>query len=161
MLSNRNNATPVWRRFLLVPIILLGLASILATRDSDFDFGGDSDSGGQNADVVIGQANFVDIAANRGGTAGANTLNGPFGNVAVVDDVVDVLYVADTGNNRVLGFNGVPTVSNAVANFVLGQTNSVGTTPGTSASPFFSPQAPADDGGKFIVTDRANNRVLI
>ncbi len=66
------------------------------------------------ADRVFGQLNFTSGSVNGGGaSAGAGTLNNPFG---VLLDAQGNLYVADIGNNRVLEFDvpvpyGTPTLS--------------------------------------------------
>ncbi len=69
-----------------------------------------------NARYVLGQANFVSNAANRGGPPAANTLSNPMG--VVVHN--GRLYVAD-GNNRVLVFNSLPTANGVNADQVIGQ----------------------------------------
>jgi hypothetical protein len=70
------------------------------------------------ADVVLGQADFTAVDANRGrSVAGAETLNWCYG-VALVGDR---LVVADTGNRRVLIWNCVPTANGQPADLVLGQ----------------------------------------
>jgi len=158
MSSIQDKTVSAWRLVLLSLISLMGLGSIISSGGSSggqtlLEFGN-----GQAADVVIGQANFVDILSNQGGAPDADTIADPYGNVAVVNGV---LYVSDYGNNRVLGFNNVPTVNGAAANFVLGQVDFMEATGGLSASQMDGPQAPDDGGGKFIVTDYNNNRVLI
>lgn len=65
---------------------------------------------GQAADIVLGQADFASIDANRGGANPAqNTLSGPRG-VAV--DSAGRVYVADSDNKRVLRFD--PPYSNGM-----------------------------------------------
>lgn len=77
-----------------------------------------------------------------------------------------VVYVADTGNNRVLGWRGGPgAASGAMAEIVLGQRDFFTTTPngpGTSLSTGFSaPTAVAvDSAGNLYVADGGNNRIL-
>ena len=72
----------------------------------------------QPADVVVGQADFTATAANRGADVPrADTLNWCYG-VAIHDGR---LYVADTGNRRVLVWNEVPQRNGAAADLVLGQ----------------------------------------
>lgn len=73
----------------------------------------------QPADIVLGQADFISGAANRGGrTARADTLNWCYG---VAIDAQGRLLVADTGNRRVLVWHDVPRRSGAPADLVLGQ----------------------------------------
>lgn len=109
---------------------------------------------GAAADVVIGQQSFT---TNTFGTS-ASTLRRPNG---VATDGTR-LYIADTSNNRVLIYNGIPTQNGASANVVLGQ-------PGfdtfqrqpTAANAMFNPESATTDGQRLIVTDLGNNRVLI
>jgi sugar lactone lactonase YvrE len=70
------------------------------------------------ADVVLGQADMHSNLANRGSPlAGADTLNWPYG----VHWDGARLWVADTGNRRVLRYRGLPTAHGAPAEAVLGQ----------------------------------------
>jgi hypothetical protein len=70
------------------------------------------------ADVVLGQADFAGGLANRGGAKpAADTLNWCYG-VAVCDGR---LIVADTGNRRVLVWDGIPQSNGRPADLVLGQ----------------------------------------
>jgi hypothetical protein len=74
------------------------------------------------------------------------------------------LYIADTSNNRVLGWNAFPTTTQQAADFVLGQPNMASDTPnngGASLSSLYYPEALAFDGTRFYVVDRFNHRVLI
>lgn len=84
---------------------------------------------------------------------------------------IDVLFVADTSNNRVLIFDPLPTGNNAQANVVLGQVNfyqnMANQSDEASASPTSSTMSgPVDvhfDGvnNQLWVTDGGNNRVLV
>lgn len=77
-----------------------------------------SDMLSQQAQFVIGQADFTTRLANRGQPeSGANTLQAPFGATLSNGE----LYVADTGNHRVLVFPQLPTGNFADATRVLGQ----------------------------------------
>lgn len=67
------------------------------------------------ADVVIGSSDFT----HGGGGAGANTLGTP--RKAFVFN--NRLFIGDTGNSRVLIFNSIPTVNNASADSVIGQSD--------------------------------------
>ena len=112
----------------------------------------------QNASVVIGQADFSHGSANQGGAAGANTLFDPMGKPAVYNGI---LYVSDS-NNRVLGFNTVPTSNDASADFVLGQSDFSTTASGNAANKMAGPESiRVSDDGKLLVDDYGNNRVLL
>ena len=74
------------------------------------------------------------------------------------------LYVADSGNNRVLVWSTIPTANQAPANLVLGQPNvsSVNVNNGgTSAQSMNNPSFAQSDGTKLWVADTNNQRVLI
>lgn len=113
----------------------------------------------QPADVVLGQTTFTGASANQGGTANAGTMNSPSG-VAVIDGR---LYVADSGNNRVLVFNSIPSTYPTAANAVIGQstvTTTAANSPTRSAATLSSPYAIAGDASAIYISDRGNNRVL-
>ncbi|HEY2105421.1 MAG TPA: NHL repeat-containing protein, partial [Candidatus Binataceae bacterium] len=77
---------------------------------------------GGPASLVIGQVDFGGAAANQGVSPGANTLNGPTG--VAVNAATGDLFVADTGNSRVLRFAAPFSsgkVANQSANAVFGQ----------------------------------------
>ena len=112
----------------------------------------------QNASVVIGQADFTGYNTNQGGSVGANTIYQPFGNPLVNNGI---LYLPDSFNNRVLGFNTIPTSNDANADFVLGQLNLTSTSPGTAANEMDYPTTVKTYNGQLFVTDYKNNRVLI
>jgi len=113
----------------------------------------------QAASVVIGQPTFTAHYNNQDGLAGANTINsGPYGNPVVVNGV---LYVSDNTNNRVLGFNSIPTSNDASADFVLGQPDMTSTGTGSAANQLTSPEGVASDGTRLFVTDYNNSRILI
>lgn len=107
---------------------------------------------------VIGQADFVSARPNRGGSATAATLAQPLGNIATDGSK---LYIADTANSRVLGFNSIPSSNGAVADFVLGQSSVSGISPGTAANRLAQPGSVYTDGNRLVVADSGNNRVLI
>ena len=112
----------------------------------------------QAAEVVIGQADFTSNAANHGGAVSANTASEPYGNPAVTNGT---LYLPDTLNNRLLGFNALPSDPNTNADFVLGQADFSSNSSGTSALIFDEPQNAAFDEGKMFLTSYSNYRVLI
>lgn len=67
-------------------------------------------------DVVLGQVDASSVEENRGGACGPTTFYWPFG-VAMVDGR---LVVADTGNRRVLAWDGIP-MPDDPPSLVLGQ----------------------------------------
>ena len=108
-----------------------------------------------NARTVIGQANFVDSAANRGGGVADNTLNKPLG-VWVKDGK---LFISDGNNNRVLVYNQIPTTNGASADGVIGQPDFATNTGGTSSSQLKGPQGIAIDDTYLIVSEWTNHRI--
>lgn len=108
------------------------------------------------ASVVLGQPGFVSGTANNGGISSMR-LNNP---TSVFSDGTR-LFVADTGNHRILIWNSMPTSNSAAADIVLGQASFVASTPGTSASQFNAPNAVFSDGTRLFVSDSGNHRVLI
>src|SRR5258708_13200528 len=84
------------------------------------------------ADVVIGQTNFT--SATSGCTA--SKLNLGDGRIFYIGGK---LYIADSGNNRVLVFNSIPTTSGKSADIVIGQSNFTTSTSGLRANSLSSP----------------------
>jgi sugar lactone lactonase YvrE len=113
---------------------------------------------GMDASAVIGQAGFTTAAANRGGAVSASGLSAPLG--VAVDDTGN-LFVADSGNHRVLRFDA-PAGTGAAAAKVFGQGGSFATaTPATTAIGLNGPtHAFPDASGHLWIADRDNNRVL-
>lgn len=113
------------------------------------------------ADVVLGQADFHAGEANRGGQPGADTLFWPYG---VMWDGVR-LWVADTGNRRVLMWHGLPQACGAPAHLVLGQAQFSCRDENGGADPHAAsmrwPHALASWRGGLCVTDAGNNRVMV
>ena len=117
----------------------------------------------QRASVVIGQQDFSGGAPRQSPdamSAQANTLDVPESSVAYAQDE-DILFIADTGDSRVLGFHGVPQVNNAPADFVLGQPDFQSSTGGTTQTTMRSPQGVSAQAGHLAVGDPNSNRVLI
>lgn len=117
---------------------------------------------GAPPDVVLGQPDFVSGAANRGqNEPAADTLFWPYG---VLFDG-QRLWVADTGNRRVLMWNGLPTRHAQPADLVLGQAEwnkrdeNGGT--GPTARSMRWPHAVSLWNDKLCVTDAGNSRVMI
>jgi hypothetical protein len=113
------------------------------------------------ADVVLGQADFDSVAANRGAPPAADTLFWPYG---VFWDGARLL-VADTGNRRVLLWDGIPQENGQPADRVLGQPGfhcrdeNGGGAP--SACSMRWPHAIARWGGALCVADAGNNRIMV
>ena len=135
-------------------ISLVALASIVAVVAASI-----------NAGVVLGQPDLT-----SSGFAATPTQNGlalPYG--VAIDRSSGHLYIADTANNRVLGWSNLSALSNgAPADLVLGQVNftadlsssPAGDVP-VSASGLSSPWSVAvDSKGNLYVSDNDNNRVL-
>jgi len=112
------------------------------------------------ANVVLGQPSVNVGAINQGNPApSASSLRIPF-SVAVSGTRV---VVADSGNNRVLLWNG-PVATNAPANVVLGQPDKTTAQPnmgGISGARLWAPISVATDGNRVVVGDWRNYRVLI
>jgi hypothetical protein len=107
---------------------------------------------GQPADFAIGQS---DLTTNGAGP-GASQLGYPSG----ITTVGDHLFVADSGNHRVLVFSPIPTASGAAASRVLGQPNFDTNSAGTAQDALNAPGSRAVGGTKLSVSDLLNHRVL-
>lgn len=115
----------------------------------------------QNADCVLGQADFAGAAINRGqDRPRSDTLYWPYG---VHWDGAN-LWVADTGNRRVLRWNGLPERSGQRADLVLGQPDfehrdeNAGC---VDAASLRWPHAITHWCGQLCVADAGNNRILV
>ncbi|MBM3811766.1 MAG: hypothetical protein FJW20_09030 [Acidimicrobiia bacterium] len=119
------------------------------------------------ADVVVGQPDFTRTVANEGAgfTPSNKSFRGPQG-VWIQDGK---LFVADTGNNRVLIFNSIPRSIGAQADVVLGQPDFrsaiqpdlTKATIDAKATTLLTPVSVSSDGVRLFVTDLGHNRVLI
>jgi len=112
------------------------------------------------ANFEFGQPNYQNTTANRGVfVPTGNSLNNP----SSVATNGTKFYIADQGNNRVLGFNQLPTGGTAAADFVIGQPNLTSNGPGFGAGQLSSPTkvSISPDGTRLLIVDSANNRVLI
>lgn len=111
---------------------------------------------------LFGQANGSAIQANRGGATARNSLSNP-GHLATDGTK---LYLADTGNHRVLVWN---TIASAAAgsnpDLVIGQadfTSGAANRGGAPASNTLSgPRGVAASPERLVVADSANHRVLV
>ena len=107
------------------------------------------------ADAVVGQKSFT---TNANGCS-ATQLNGPMGVCAVNCQ----MYIADTGSERVLVYNQIPTgTANPPAAVVLGQPNMTSYSSSTvvKANSFINPFGIQAVGGVLYVTDQNENRLL-
>lgn len=115
-------------------------------------------SNGMSAAAVIGQANFTSCAANRGGAIGPATLSNPRG---VYEDADGTVFVADSGNSRVLVYEAPFAGGDLVADAVIGQasfTSAVITSPRPDT--LYLPQALAMGADRTLfVADGENSRV--
>ena len=115
----------------------------------------------QAPDVVLGQAHFDGGQSNRGqGLPSAATLFWPY---CVAWDGAR-LWVADTGNRRVLMWQGLPQRSGAPADLVLGQAGFDCRDENGGAAPTASsmrwPHAITFPDGGLCVADAGNNRLM-
>lgn len=107
------------------------------------------------ASIVIGQNDFASAGDE---TTSSNTVSVPYGNPTVVDNT---LYLPDLGNNRVLGYNGIPISNGKSADFSIGQEDLLSSDYGSSALQNNGVQTVTVVEGKLFVTDWGNNRILI
>ena len=117
---------------------------------------------GQPADLVLGQASFTSNAAPDPPTASSMS--------APTDVVYDGerLYIADSANNRIMGWNGLPTAMNQPADFFVGQPDAVSNVANAGAGPqnesaagVHIPGAITVAHGSLFVADRVNFRVVV
>ncbi|MBD2505422.1 NHL repeat-containing protein [Anabaena azotica] len=114
------------------------------------------------ADLVLGQANFTDNEPNRGKQlADANTMHWPYG----VFYHQGQLFVADTGNRRLLIWQQFPTENGQSADIVLGQPDMISRNENGGGSPTAASMRWCHDiaiwDDNLVVTDAGNNRVMI
>ncbi len=163
--EGRNAKGEVGAATLNVPTGLAAADGVLAVADSWNNrvliWHSYPDTTNRSADVVLGQADFGGGIANRGSDVPrADTLNWCYG-VAIADGR---LVVADTGNRRVLVWDGIPTENGAPADLVMGQRDFAtrDENAGLAAGPFGMrwPHGIAVAGGMILVADAGNNRVM-
>jgi DNA-binding beta-propeller fold protein YncE len=115
-----------------------------------------------NAALVLGQTSATGFKPNQGGLVSEKTLSNPTGSVATNGTL---FYVADTNNNRILGYNNIPTSTDQAADFVIGQDdlNTGGASPTSLTTLSYPTKVSISDDTipKLVVADSGNNRVLI
>jgi uncharacterized protein (TIGR03437 family) len=120
---------------------------------------------GDPADLVIGQPNLLTAAPNVDSgpaqTPSSTSLSGPTG--IAVNQSTGTLYVADSGNNRVLRFpRPVKQSGRITPDAVIGQTNfTTATSASINSTSLNTPEGLAmGPNGDLFVADGGNNRVL-
>lgn len=108
----------------------------------------------QNADVVVGQPNFLSTAS---GTSSVN-VSVPHGPVLM--NAQGQVYFTDSSNFRVIGFDAMPTQNGQSASRVIGQTDPNARV-FTADANHFLPYGMARDGNYFMVVDYFDSRVLL
>jgi hypothetical protein len=123
----------------------------------------------QPADVVVGQTSFTTSTGLS--TPSASTLLGPQG-VWIQNSM---LFVADTGNDRVLIWKRIPTANGTAADIVVGQPDFQSRAQQVVVSPdsvddqkvpidaksLLTPSSATSDGTRLVVSDLGHHRVLI
>mgnify|MGYP000512723081 CR=1 FL=1 len=116
-------------------------------------------SNGQPADVVIGQPDFQGNQPNVDGigkSPSAQTLNWPYG----VTVFKGKLFIADTGNRRVLVFDSIPENNFAKADHVIGKPN-FHERDYDHEDPIWPYSIKFHDDGRMCITDTQYYRVLL
>jgi hypothetical protein len=114
------------------------------------------------ADIVLGQANFTHNEPNRGSQqASAQSMHWPYG----VFYHQGRLFVADTGNRRLLIWHKLPTENGQPADLVLGQPDMTSRNENGGGSPSAASMRWCHDiafwGENLVVSDAGNHRVMI
>jgi hypothetical protein len=122
------------------------------------------------ADAVWGQDDFAGNLPNKGGSINDSTLSFDFAfygsgglekHGAVAIDAQGNLWVADTGNNRILRFPKQSDQISKVADIVIGQSSKTSANSGSGLNQLKYPSALTfDTNGKLYVADSGNTRIL-
>lgn len=111
-------------------------------------------SNGQNASLVLGKANFSDVASYSASAATTGRVDG------LALDSSGALWAADYYNHRILRYNP-PFSSGQAAALVLGQTSFTERTFSTDENKLYYPYRLSFDTSGFLwVSDTNNNRIL-
>ncbi|MEM0961180.1 MAG: NHL repeat-containing protein [Bacteroidota bacterium] len=110
-------------------------------------------------DHVLGQPTAESVEANAGGEPTAQTLHWPYG----FDLVGGVFWVADTGNRRVLGWDGLPEPGQP-ARYLLGQddaqTRDENRGREVGHGTYRWPHDVTGDAGRLLVADAGDHRIV-
>ena len=118
-------------------------------------------SNGAPADLVLGQRDFTTRDTEAGAETGPRGMRWPHAIAAVAD----MLFVADAGSSRIMGWRGQPVVNGAACDIVLGQKSLTGSNHNrgrgvpTDAT-LNMPYGLALAGDVLLVADTANSRLL-
>lgn len=155
-------------RFLSYWLFCLCLTAGLCSCGGGSSGSGDDSPAGfdsfQRATLVIGQALFTVGTENAGrgtgdpGDIAADGMVSPVGNAAIINSP---LFIPDSGNNRVLGFDTLPTINGSAADFALGQNDLTSASSGSGSGQLAAPQTVTAAADQLFVVDTGNNRVLI
>lgn len=113
---------------------------------------------GAPPDFIIGQKDLSVTEPNQGGPPGANTLYWPYG----LSYIQGKLFVADTGNRRVLFWNGIPQ-DGRPADGVIGQpdfTSSEENRGGIGPASFRWAHDISGNSRRLLIADAGNHRIL-
>ncbi|USN96647.1 MAG: hypothetical protein H6797_00380 [Candidatus Nomurabacteria bacterium] len=160
--TSTNSGGTVSQSTMLSPegIALHGSGGSMRVYIADKDFNrvlefGQITTDGQNALYVLGQTDFI---SSTSGLA-QNTLASPSG---VSVSSTGKVYVADSNNNRIMGWTSTISSNGQNANVVLGQTWFYSNGVGTSTTAINHPQDVNFDGSdRLFASDSGNNRILI
>jgi sugar lactone lactonase YvrE len=112
-------------------------------------------AGDPDATLVVGQPGFTS------GTAGGHALDQPTDALVVGGRLI----VSDTGNHRVIIYDGVPSAGEPAPSAVLGQPDLHSSAPNrggsAAADTLLRPTGLASDGTRLAVADTGNHRILI
>ncbi len=108
---------------------------------------------GAGASSALGQPDLFSGSA----ATSATTMNQPVGLVAAGGR----LYVSDFGNHRVLIFSGLPANTGVAASAALGQGDLSSNIAGSNQARLTNPVGIDAGGGRFVLADAGNHRVMV
>lgn len=141
-------------------MIRTSILSLLALALSHSDLGADQFATGQSASSVLGQPDLVS------NSSGSSPVRFDTPEAVAVDPTTGKVFVADSGNYRILRFSSIAALANgSFPEAVIGQPNfsSNSTNQGGAAGANtlnFVYQIVVDSNGRLWVADSSNNRVL-